>query len=84
MIHSFNSDFFCIFALYMRRGVLFDYFFSDFAVTGNLLSVNEYCTVTANCKKIFHLNESNIFILKLHVLGKRNKFHKFVSQTCEI
>ena len=27
MIHSFNSDFFCIFALYMRRGVLFDYFF---------------------------------------------------------
>lgn len=56
MIHSFNSDFFCIFALYMRRGVLFDYFFSDFAVTGNLLSVNEYCTVTANCKKIFHLN----------------------------
>ena len=130
MIHSFNSDFFCIFALYMRRGVLFDYFFlillsllqyfliysmlwvttrwrqmtakhcayfprwempcrawmapvshdgksvstwwyfktkccrhcCHFAVTHNLLFFNEYCTVTANCKKNVKFIHSNLKI----------------------
>lgn len=59
MIHSFNSDFFCIFALYMRRGVLFDYFFSDFAVTTAILPDIQHVMsddkVTANDSKTLRL-----------------------------